>query len=339
MLGVKVEIICHQKKNKEKCINHLRVLPSDIILLIQATCNNIMRNELIKMDWLKYMQFRPNETDSEAVYKQLWTRIEENASTDHPEIKIKTNKIWWLYKIAAVMLLLLGLSGLYFLTLNFSQEEMLTLQSGSKCIQTIKLSDGTIVKLGPNSRFTYPKQFKKNTRNVEVNGQCFFDVKKDPKKPFIVHTLNMEVTVLGTQFEIFNYEQENKVEVTLLSGKVEVETSTVLEDRKHIVNLYPNQKIVLDKKDNSIHIEEINAAQYLTWQESGILSFENESLSVIIPRIEQWFGCRIVFPEVDSNNLRVTFKIKSESLEEALNIISLTTKYKYRQKADVYEFY
>lgn len=298
-----------------------------------------MRNELKKMDWLKYMRFSPGETDSEAVYKRLWTRIEENTSTERPEIKIKTDKMWWLYKIAAVMLLLLGLSGLYFLAHDFSQEEMLTLQSGSKTIQTIKLSDGTIVKMGPNSTFTYPKQFNKNTRNVEVNGQCFFNVMKDPENPFIVHTQNIKVTVLGTQFEVFSYDQENNVEVTLLSGKVEVKTSGILSDRKQTVNLHPNQKFVLDKKDSSIRIDEIDAARYLAWQESGILSFENESLSVIIPRIEHWFGCKILFPKVDSDNLRITIKIKSETLEEILNIICLTTKYQYTQKANEYEFY
>lgn len=298
-----------------------------------------MKNELNKIDWLKYMRFRPGVTDSDAVYKRLWARIEENASPDRREIKATTRKMSWLYKVAAVMLLLLGLSGLYYLTQDYSKEELLTLQSGSKSIQTVELSDGTIVKIGPNSKFTYPKQFKKNVRTVEVDGQCFFDVKKDTQKPFIVHTENMDVTVLGTQFEVFSYGQENKVEVTLLSGKVEVETSTYLTEDTKTINLYPNQKMVLDKKDGSMHIEQIDAARYLAWQESGILSFENESLSVIIPRIEQWFGCKIIFPEVSSDSLRVTIKIKTETLEEALKILSLTTKYKYIQKADTYEFY
>lgn len=298
-----------------------------------------MKNELNKIDWLKYMRFRPGVTDSDAVYKRLWARIEENASPDRREIKATTRKMSWLYKVAAVMLLLLGLSGLYYLTQDYSKEELLTLQSGSKSIQTVELSDGTIVKIGPNSKFTYPKQFKKNVRTVEVDGQCFFDVKKDTQKPFIVYTENMDVTVLGTQFEVFSYGQENKVEVTLLSGKVEVETSTYLTEDNKTINLYPNQKMVLDKKDGSMHIEQIDAARYLAWQESGILSFENESLSVIIPRIEQWFGCKIIFPEVSSDSLRVTIKIKTETLEEALKILSLTTKYKYIQKADTYEFY
>lgn len=339
MPGVKVEIICHHKKNNKKCIVRLRVLPSNVILLIEAIYNNVMKNELNKIDWLKYMRFRPGVTDSDAVYKRLWARIEENASPDRREIKATTRKMSWLYKVAAVMLLLLGLSGLYYLTQDYSKEELLTLQSGSKSIQTVELSDGTIVKIGPNSKFTYPKQFKKNVRTVEVDGQCFFDVKKDTQKPFIVYTENMDVTVLGTQFEVFSYGQENKVEVTLLSGKVEVETSTYLTEDNKTINLYPNQKMVLDKKDGSMHIEQIDAARYLAWQESGILSFENESLSVIIPRIEQWFGCKIIFPEVSSDSLRVTIKIKTETLEEALKILSLTTKYKYIQKADTYEFY
>lgn len=301
-----------------------------------------MKNELNKMDWLKYMRFRPGATDSDAVYKRLWTRIEENASPDRREIKTTTRKMsWLLYKVAAVMLLLLGLGGLYYLSQDYSQEELLTLQSGSKSIQTVELSDGTIVKMGPNSKFTYPKQFKKNIRTVEVDGQCFFDVKKDTQKPFIVHTENMDVTVLGTQFEVFSYGQENKVEVILLNGKVEVETSSLSQKDKHTLTLYPNQKVSLNKTDGSIHVEEVDASKYLSWQESGMLSFENECLSVIIPRLEHWFGCKIIYPQTGLDSPRITLKVRTETIDEVLHIISLSTRYNYkqRQETNTYELY
>lgn len=296
-----------------------------------------MENELDKMAWLKYMRFKSEETDSEAVYRRLWTRIQENASSDLP--RAKSRKVFLIYRIAAVMLLLLGISGLYFLSQDFPHEELIVLESGSMSIRTIELSDGTIVKMGANSKFSYPKQFKKNVRRVEVDGQCFFQVKKDTERPFVVSMENIDVTVLGTQFEVFSYGPEEKTEVTLLSGEVQINAFSDWLIEKQTVVLHPDQKMVFNKKDGSIDVEEIDAGKYLSWQKSGILSFENESLAVIIPRLEQWFGCKIVYPETGSDNLRVTVKIKTETLEEALNIISLTTKYKYVYTDGIYKFY
>lgn len=300
-----------------------------------------MGNELNKMDWLKYMRFRPAVTDSDAVYKRLWTRIEENISPDLPEIRIKTRKLSWIYKIATVMLLLLGLSGIYFLAQDFSKEELIALQSGTQSIRTVELADGTIVTMGPNSKFTYPKQFKKNTRRVEVDGQCFFEVKKNAEKPFIVHTENMDVTVLGTQFEVFSYGQENTAEVILLSGKVEVNTSSHSQKEKHTVTLHPDQKVSLNKTNGSISVEDVDAGKYLSWQKSGMLSFENECLSVIIPRLEHWFGCKIIYPETGSDSPRITFKVRTETIGEVLHIISLSTRYRYKQQPETntYELY
>ncbi|WP_161951809.1 FecR family protein [Parabacteroides timonensis] len=237
------------------------------------------------------------------------------------------------------MLLLLGISGLYFLSQDFPHEELIVLESGSMSIRTIELSDGTIVKMGANSKFSYPKEFKKNVRRVEVDGQCFFQVKKDTERPFVVSMENIDVTVLGTQFEVFSYGSEEKTEVTLLSGKVQINAFSDWLAEKQTVVLHPDQKMVFNKKDGSIDVEEIDAGKYLSWQKSGILSFENESLAVIIPRLEQWFGCKIVYPETGSDNLRVTVKIKTETLEETLNIISLTTKYKYVYTDGIYKFY
>ena len=277
-----------------------------------------MENELDKMAWLKYMRFKSEETDSEAVYRRLWTRIQENTSSDLPQAK--SRKVFLIYRIAAVMLLLLGISGLYFLSQDFPHEELIVLESGSMSIRTIELSDGTIVKMGANSKFSYPKEFKKNVRRVEVDGQCFFQVKKDTERPFVVSMENIDVTVLGTQFEVFSYGPEEKTEVTLLSGKVQINAFSDWLAEKQTVVLHPDQKMVFNKKDGSIDVEEIDAGKYLSWQKSGILSFENESLAVIIPRLEQWFGCKIVYPETGSDNLRVTVKIKTETLEETLNL-------------------
>lgn len=83
--------------------------------------------------------------------------------------------------------------------------------SGVRCIESVSLSDGTTVRMGPNSQLIYPKSFDGKTRDVELKGQAFFDVAKDRERPFTVHTKNMDVTALGTAFEVFNYDSESKL--------------------------------------------------------------------------------------------------------------------------------
>ena len=91
--------------------------------------------------------------------------------------------------------------------------------SGVRCIEPVSLSDGTTVRMGPNSQLIYPKSFDGKTRDVELKGQAFFDVAKDRERPFTVHTKNMDVTALGTAFEVFNYDSESKLETILLNGR------------------------------------------------------------------------------------------------------------------------
>ena len=76
--------------------------------------------------------------------------------------------------------------------------------------------------MGPGSRLTYPASFSGKTREIRLDGQAFFDVAKNREKPFIVHTEDMSVEALGTAFELFSYDMENKMEAILLNGKIKV---------------------------------------------------------------------------------------------------------------------
>ncbi|WP_449435350.1 FecR family protein [Pedobacter steynii] len=85
------------------------------------------------------------------------------------------------------------------------------------------MSDGTKVKLNAGSTFTYPEVFSASSREVTLKGEGFFEVQKNPKRPFLVHTDKFIVKVLGTVFNVKAYATDKKVETTLLSGKILVE--------------------------------------------------------------------------------------------------------------------
>ena len=99
---------------------------------------------------------------------------------------------------------------------------MYVVSSGIQNMESVSLPDGTKVQMGPGSRLTYPASFSGKTREIRLDGQAFFDVAKNREKPFIVHTEDMSVEALGTAFELFSYNMENKMEAILLNGKIKV---------------------------------------------------------------------------------------------------------------------
>ena len=131
--------------------------------------------------------------------------------------------------------------------------------SGVRCIESVSLSDGTTVRMGPNSQLIYPKSFDGKTRDVELKGQAFFDVAKDRERPFTVHTKNMDVTALGTAFEVFNYDSESKLETILLNGKVKIGLGGPNVKNRREVILNPNEMLVFDKQANTVRVKTVNA--------------------------------------------------------------------------------
>ena len=139
------------------------------------------------------------------------------------------------------------------------------------------------------SKLTYPAAFTGKTREIHLDGQAFFDIHKNPHKPFIVHTSEMEVQALGTAFEVFDYDIESKSETVLLNGKVKIGINNSKGDRAEFI-LSPNEKMVYDQQADSAYVLTVNADKYTSWRKQKIVSFENEKLSMIIPRLEQWYG-------------------------------------------------
>ena len=129
------------------------------------------------------------------VGNRMWERIIARTMATNGVRKL------WVYKITAIaasILLLLGVGSLVYWSHTEEDQYIYVMASGVRCIEPVSLSDGTTVRMGPNSQLIYPKSFDGKTRDVELKGQAFFDVAKDRERPFTVHTKNMDVTALGT---------------------------------------------------------------------------------------------------------------------------------------------
>ena len=187
----------------------------------------------------------------------------------------------WVASIA--LLLICGTLSLMLLSRKAEPEVWYVLNSGRQSMDSVRLADGTLVMLNAGSRLTYPKEFSGNKREVTLSGQAFFSVHPDKVHPFVVKTKNMDVTALGTAFEVFSFDGDESVETVLLNGKVKVEPKDHKEQIKGEYILQPNEKLTC-QVNGDIRIDRVDANSYSAWRIGGRLSFKNETLAMILPR-------------------------------------------------------
>src|SRR4030095_3625248 len=221
----------------------------------------------------------------------------------------------------------------------------------------IVLPDGSQVWLNAGSNLDYNNSvFNKDLREVTLNGEAYFDVTKDPEKPFIIHTKKMDIKVLGTVFNVRSYSNEKIAEAALIKGSIEV----TLKDRKdQKIVLKPNEKIsianeeprvepkqnkiVLAKTNNSpvpqIVVKELkpnptyNIIGEIAWTQNK-LYFEDETFESIGLRMERWFGKKVTIANESLKNVHYTGNYENETLEEVLLSLKLSKTFNFRIGSD-----
>lgn len=190
-----------------------------------------------------------------------------------------------------------------------------------------RLPDGSLVLLNSDTRLTYCSDDFDRTgkRKVAVDGEAYFEVVKDPNHPFVVEMGKMDVEVLGTSFEVRNYSFSKSDEVVLLSGKVKVQTDANKSDDRI---LYPDQRLVLDKKSGQVEVENVPAVNYCRWT-SPRLKLENEPLGDILITICRKYCLDLeVAPEVDKD-YTLSMTLYNESIDELMPVITYLTGVNY----------
>ena len=193
---------------------------------------------------------------------------------------------------------------------------------------TIELPDGTNVVLNSASQLSYLNNFGENVRRVQLNGEAYFKVAHDEKRAFIVQVGDLEVKVLGTSFNVSAYEDAKDVTVVLLEGKVGV----YAQKMSHIMK--PGDKIEYNKATHKITATQVHPSDYIEWTKGNIY-FEKESLENIMKTLSRIYDVEIRF---DSNKLPkeyFTGTIPSGGIQNALNILMLTSPFYYEMDGSV----
>lgn len=189
------------------------------------------------------------------------------------------------------------------------------------------LSDGTSVHLNAGSSLRYPMNFlKEGARQVFLTGEAYFDVKKNKSNPFVVKVGELEVNVLGTEFNVSAYTEDSDIEVVLVEGAVNLKQNN--DAINESTNLVPGQKGLFEHTSNNISVANVKTALYTSWRQ-GHLVFRNVTFDNILAKLERHYSV-----EIENRNKELGSEIFNASfndveIEKVLSFFNDVHKIKY----------
>lgn len=181
----------------------------------------------------------------------------------------------------------------------------------------VNLPDGSTVWLNAASSLRYPVLFAADERSVELTGEAYFEIAKDKNKPFLVHSKQQTLEVLGTHFNVSSYPDEESTLTTLLEGSVKV-VNTI---HKSMLTLKPGQQSQVDAKTTMA--TKVDAEESIAWK-NGLFVFNEESIPSVMRKISRWYDLEVVYQgNVNDKDLKGTVP-RFKNLSEVLETLELT---------------
>ena len=203
------------------------------------------------------------------------------------------------------------------------QTEYNTLSTNTDRKYDIVLEDGTHVYLNASSRLTYPLVFPADKRVVRLEGEAYFDVRKDEEHPFVVRTRFGEVTVLGTAFNINAYNDADACYTTLVYGKVNFSTPD-----QNTITLAPGEQAVASSRGIEKRVVDVN--EYIGWAQ-GVYVFNNRRLGDIMKTFERWYDVHVYYEKESLRDLTYSGDLQRYgTINTFLNALELTGDIYYR---------
>jgi transmembrane sensor len=200
--------------------------------------------------------------------------------------------------------------------------------SSVDAITKVTLPDGSNVWLNHRSKLKYPAIFQDYSRTVELSGEGYFEVAHNPKIPFIVKTGGIEVIARGTTFNIMAYPDEDKIETSLINGKVELRLPA--SDRKSVplLKMKPSDLAIYHKPNSEISNSTICDDRYFSWKD-GKLVFNKEPIDEVVKKLSRWFNCDIQIKDPELLDLTYTATFVNETLPQVMELLALVSPVSY----------
>jgi len=247
----------------------------------------------------------------------------------------KRTRFWALTRWAAVGILVFSLGAFSYYILNHWKQEStdnpyaLYVPFGAK--MRMELPDQSVVWLNAGSTLRYSSNFGKENRQLFLEGEAYFEVTKNPSKPFVVTTEQASIKVTGTKFDVKAYPEDGQLNVTLLQGSIHL--TTIYQPHRELV-LEPNQRAVVDKKENTVTIKDVKGEQSSVWTQ-GQMIFDEEVFGQIIHRLEREYNViiNVTKPQLMNVHFYGNFR-QAQTIEEIFDIMTANNEFHYSKKGN-----
>ena len=226
-------------------------------------------------------------------------------------------------RIAAAAIILLGIGFLVYVVVNNRIKET-TVAAQQAPLNDI-LPDGSVVTVNKGSSISYPSKFKGKTREVALKGEAFFNVTPNKDKPFVISINDVQVTVVGTSFNVKNI--NGNTEVVVETGVVRVTKGG------KTVELNANEKLLTEAKDSVMVKEKVSDQLYKYYRTKEFVC-DDTPLWKLVQVINEAYGSHVVIGNPALKDMTITTTFYNESLEQVLNVISITFNIKVVKQGD-----
>lgn len=304
------------------------VLTTDELMALRQAVRGSSDNEIASMlekEWDSLKQVQPID---ESVRLQMFAKIESQIGLKQYAIR-KFGRNILKYASIALLLILSALSVYLFID-NRQMAALTTNQISVKTAEgertTVRLPDGTTVRLNGKSELDYKQDFGLNNRQVQLTGEGFFSVVHNADKKFIVNTKFIDIEVFGTQFNVYSYENKDKVEMALVKGHVKVVAN---RPPYQVLDVHPNQKIVYEKRSGKMQLVETDNQLETAWMTHDLV-FHSEPLKTVLECVGRKFGLSIHTDKSVNLNDTYTGMFDETNIREVIQILSIHYGFSYQ---------
>ena len=255
--------------------------------------------------------------DLDAEWNVLESRMEESGKVVPLQPGLKRSAAYYIGRIAvaAMLAVILTFSGIYVVN-RYGYKTLATMDQPEELI----LPDGSTVTMNHFSSLKYPRRFSGEIRNIELEGEGFFEVESDPVHPFVIHTRDVDIKVLGTSFNVNAYSENEAVEVTVKTGEVAV---TRHGEVPMTIVLKPGNRGVYKKTEETLKITHNIDKNYLAWKTKSFV-FEDQTLLDVSKQLNKVYQAKIIIDSDSLKDARITTTFDDQSLDAILNVLSAT---------------
>ena len=285
------------------------------------------------MDWAEV------SSDNYKTYlneRKLWNAVLVNkppVAGEKTQIKKEPKKInLWIFTTAAASVVLLFLLSytFFFTDIQDNNWQTINVPLGQR-VQVI-LNDSTVVWLNSQSTLKFPSSFNSDIREVQLNGEGYFEVINNKKKPFVVRTSRYDITVLGTNFNVFAYDNKQFFEASLINGSVRVSSKN-----KKIPDIVLRQNEKITEIDGKLKTSQIENLDHFRWRE-GLVCFDGEPFGEMMEKLSLYFDINIRIDNQSLLEYSPTGKFRySDGIDHVLNVLRKDVKFTYTRNYELNE--